>query len=142
MSEVTLWDWLRPYCPRGHYTRVENTEAGPGTPDVNYRINACEGWLELKDAQNPTAPVPFKGERDGLHRTQRIWLREHVQFGGLVHVVARVGRIIYFIPGKYGDQFNGAPVSRLKFFSVLNLDMADPGYALRKLKQTLEGERP
>jgi len=141
MSETNLWKWLHPYCPQGHYTRVENGETGPGTPDVNYRIAKVEGWLELKDAQHPNAEVPFKDERTGLHKSQKTWIREHVKYGGLVHIVARVGDRIYFIPGKFGDSFNGAPLHRLKFFSVLILEQSDPGYALKKLKQTLEGER-
>jgi hypothetical protein len=138
MAEVNLWAWLKPYCPRGQYTRVENGEVGPGTPDVHYRVPGCTGWMELKDARSKKAKIPFPNPDVGLHKSQIRWIGEHVLYGGTVWIVARIGKLILFIPGKHYAAFNGATLSRLRFMSKLELDMNDPAPALKYLKQILE----
>lgn len=108
MSETALWSWLRPYLPLGHYTRVENGEAGPGFPDVHYQIRprVC-GTIELKDAQHPNRHPPFKGVDDGLHHSQLQWMRQNVARGGVVWIVARVGKQVFWVHGRMADHFNG-----------------------------------
>lgn len=140
MSERTLWTWLRPYCPAGQYTRVENGEAGPGTPDVHYRIPEGSGWIELKEARNPTSEVPFPNDKVGLHKSQKKWISEHVTFGGTVFIVARIGEEIFWIPGKYAEAFNEASQRRLRHLSALvhTHEILTP--TIRKIKQLLGGE--
>lgn len=138
MAETNLWKWLRPYCPVGHYVRIENGEIGPGTPDVSFCVNGTEGWMELKDARSKTAKVPFPNEDVGLHKSQIRWIKDRLKAGGNVWVVARVGKSILFIPGKHYLAFNGATLSRLKFLSKLEIDMNNPAPTLKKLKQILE----
>jgi hypothetical protein len=138
LAETNLWTWLKPYCPRGQYTRVENGEVGPGTPDVHYRVPGCTGWIELKDARSKNAKIPFPNPDVGLHKSQIRWIGEHVLYGGTVWIVPRIGKLILFIPGKYYSSFNGATLTRLQFLSKLAIDMTDPAPSLKKLKQLLE----
>lgn len=138
MAEKNLWTWLRPYCPLGHYVRIENGEIGPGTPDVSFCVNGTEGWMELKDARSQTASIPFPNENVGLHKSQIRWIKDRLAAGGNVWIVARVGKLILFIPGKYYAAFNGAELRRLRFFAKLEIEMQDPAPTLKKLKQLLE----
>jgi hypothetical protein len=138
MAETNLWSWLRPYCPRGHYVRIENGEVGPGTPDVSFCVSRTEGWIELKDARSKTAKIPFPNPDVGLHKSQIRWITERQRNGGNVWICARVGKLILFIPGVYCNVFNGADLKRLRFFAKLEMDMSDPAPSLRKLKQLLE----
>lgn len=140
MAEKALWKWLKLYCPKGKYTRVENGEAGPGTPDVYYRLRANSGWIEMKDARHPNSLIPFRNEDVGLHKSQRDWIQEEVTLGGLVWIVARVGKQILFVHGKYCQAFNGARMTRLLRFSALTIDQNNPGPSVRRLKQLLEGD--
>lgn len=139
MSETNLWKWLRPYCPQGRYTRVENPDAGPGTPDVNYRITGAEGWIELKHARGKQPTVPFPNEDKGLHKSQLNWIRDQVTFSGIVWVVARVGDEIFWIHGERARAFNRATLKRLRFLSTYVLDMKGKVH-VGKIKRMLEGE--
>jgi hypothetical protein len=138
VSETNLWAWLRPYCPLGRYTRVENPDAGPGSPDVNYRILKAEGWIELKDARAKNPLIPFPDEKRGLHRTQINWIRDQVTFNGIVWIAARVGNEILWIPGKNASGFNGATLKRLKSMSTLIIDQTVPAKTVRRIKELLE----
>lgn len=138
MSETRLWTWLKPYLPRGQYTRVETGETGPGTPDVHYRLNTNDGWIELKDSRHPNADVPFKNEDDGLHKSQKVWIRGYVVFDGIVWIAARVGKEIFWVPGKNAEVFNGASLRRLRAISAHVTDSSKPD--VRKIKQLLQGE--
>lgn len=139
MAETQLWEWLKPLCPQGHYTRVENGEAGPGTPDVYYRLPMTSGWIELKDARHPKSKIPFPNEKVGLHLSQRIWIREEVTLGGLVWIVARVGKEILWISGTYHDKFNGASIQSLRRMSRLTFSMTDNQIPVRKIYLQLNG---
>jgi hypothetical protein len=141
MSEKNLWKWLKPYCPLGRYTRVENPDAGPGTPDVNYRISKAEGWIELKDARSKKPTIPFPNEDVGLHRTQLNWIKDQVLFNGIVWVVARVSDQIFWVPGKYADSFNGGTMRRLRGLSALVIDSKAPHLSVRRIKELLEGSK-
>lgn len=141
MSEKNLWKWLKPYCPLGRYTRVENADAGPGTPDVNYRINRAEGWIELKHARGKNPTVPFPDEKKGLHTSQLNWIRDQILFGGIVWVVARVGDQVLWIHGSKAGAFNGATLKRLQRLASLTLDVNSAGQSLRRIKELLEGAK-
>ena len=139
MAETQLWEWLKPFCPRGHYTRIENGEAGPGTPDVYYRLPTNSGFIELKDARHPKAKIPFPNERVGLHLSQRIWIREEVALGGVVWIVPRIGKEILFIPGFWGGKFNGMPLVPLRELASLQFWMTDPKIPVKKIYNLLTG---
>lgn len=137
MSEVNLWKWLKPYLPQGHYSRVESPDTSPGIPDVQYRITKADGFIELKDARSKNPLIPFPDVDKGLHISQLNWIRDQITFGGIVWVVARVGPLIYWIPGKNAPAFNGATMKRFKYLSTyVHGDKPDT----RKLKQLLEGD--
>lgn len=137
MAEVQLWKTLKPWLPQGHYSRVESPDTSPGIPDVNYRIMSAEGWIELKDTRTRTPTVPFPNEDKGLRRSQLIWIPEHVSFGAIVWIAARVHEDIYWIPGKYAGAFNGATMKRLG--ALAHYVQGSKG-DVRKLKRMLEGE--
>lgn len=121
MSEKTLWSYLHGIVPAGRYTRIETGETGPGVPDVYYRLQArVNGWIELKDSRSPNAEIPFKDVDDGLHVTQLEWIRDEVKMGGIVTIVARVGKFVYWIPGYKAARFNGNPNLKLISQIVLN----------------------
>lgn len=98
MSENQLWKWLRDGpLPEGIYSRVESPDTSPGIPDVYYRLkNGC-GWIELKFDRHPKKECPFENEKDGLHLSQRIWIRNEIEFGGRVFVVAGIGKKVAWI---------------------------------------------
>jgi hypothetical protein len=137
VAEVQLWKWLRPWLPRGRYSRIESPDTAPGFPDVNYRIAKAEGNIELKDARSKNPTIPFPNEDKGLHRSQLNWISDQVFFNGIVWVVARVGPQVFWVSGIHAGAFNGATMKRLKFLaSYVHEDKPD----VRKLKRMLEGE--
>ena len=107
MSEDRLWSWLRGRLPPGHYQRVENHACGPGTPDVNFCVDAVEAWMELKYRAGECRPdtIAFR-DGYGLRPDQKIWIRDRVEAGGKVTIVAGVGHYIHFLPGRYAMEFN------------------------------------
>jgi len=76
--------------------------------------------MELKDSRAPNSPIPFKNEVDGLHATQLDWIGDEMRMGGLVWIVARVGRLIYWIHGSKASQFNGCSDLKSLATYVLN----------------------
>lgn len=140
MAEKALWKWLKNYVPQGHYTRVENPDAGPGTSDVNYVTFGKEGWIELKDVPGREPNVPFPNIKKGLRKTQLRWIPDHVSHGGIVWIAARVGTKIYWVAGKHASCFNGATLKRLRLLATLVMDQNNPGPSLRQLKRMLMGE--
>lgn len=137
MTEKALWKLLKPYLPQGHYVRVENADAGPGTPDVNYRIKKIEGWIELKNEPG-TPTVPFPDKKKGLHQSQLDWIEARLAFGGKVLIVARVGPEIFFLPGKVFRHFNGASRFDLRMISYLVAPYINIGSKIKIIKRILE----
>jgi hypothetical protein len=107
---------------------------------VYYRLKSCGGWIELKDSRHPNADIPFPNDKVGLHRSQIRWITEEIKYRGLVLILARHAREIYFIPGKFASFFNAAPVHRLRFFSALTVDAGNPGAHIKRIKKVLEGD--
>lgn len=94
-SEAALWKWLRARLPRsGHYSRIES-ETSPGFPDVNYCIGGIEGNIELKCSRCPKAKYPFK--KGGLRKSQEHWIRQRIESGGRVFLLAQVGKERFLI---------------------------------------------
>lgn len=141
MSESSLWTWLKPYCPKGKYDRVESPDTSPGIPDVHYKLAGAEGWFELKEARGKSPAIPFPSTEHGLRKTQIPWISDYVALGGICHIVAQVGSEVFFVPGKFAHSFNGAELRRLRFFSVLVLDRGTPDpKSIPKLKALMLGE--
>lgn len=114
--ESGLWDYLRERMPAGiHYSRIESLETSPGFPDVHYTLNGISGTMELKCKPKPTGSYPFKGTKDGLRTSQRIWIREELLAGGRVVLVLQAFQMIYFLPGQFHkglDDFTIADIER------------------------------
>lgn len=105
MSEENLWNRLRGLLPRGHYTRIESGETGPGFPDVHYQLPVgSTGTIELKFARHPRSVRPFK--RDGLRPSQLRWIEDNLHNGGTVWIIAQVGSEVFVMPGPYFAAFN------------------------------------
>ncbi len=105
-TEAGLWKWLRDHVPQGHWVRLENS-IGLGTPDVTYKVlRGSEGWIELKHCDDDCGPeaIPFK--RKGLRKEQVFWIEDRVAAGGLVWIVAGIGKTVYFVHGTHAAAFN------------------------------------
>lgn len=111
MSEDSLWKYVRDkLLPKGiHATRIENeTDSGfGGFPDVHYshlRENGTRssGTIELKFLRKKKPPFG----NDGLRLSQKIWIRDELAAGGLVWIIADIGKTIHLIRGSYYKSFN------------------------------------
>ncbi len=114
MNEGNLWEWLRDVAlPLGQYSRIESPDTAPGFPDVHYQVgrDGC-GTLELK-ATDRKAKVPFRDEEKGLHRSQLKWIRDNINEGGIVWIIAETPGAIYIIHGRDAPKFNGATHEQL-----------------------------
>ena len=127
--ETGLWDWLRGVLPIGQYSRIESGDTAPGFPDVYAQIlnpysdDPLHYTFELKFARRPKARIPFKNLDDGLHQSQRIWIRENHRNGGTNYVIAQVGTTVFIIPGEIAiNNFNGATREELTEMSEAILD--------------------
>lgn len=112
MNEGNLWDWLRDVVlPLGHYSRIESPDTAPGFPDVHFQVTKgstdTSGTLELK-ATDRILRVPFPDEGKGLHTSQMKWIRNNINAGGIVWIIAETPGVIYIIHGKDVEKFNGA----------------------------------
>jgi len=130
MNEDNLWDWLRDVVlPLGHYSRIESPDTAPGFPDVHYQVGkrGC-GTLELK-ATDRKLRVPFPDEEKGLHRSQLKWIRDNVNVGGIVWIIAETPDVIYLIHGINAAKFNGAKHKDLYHMSWESMHRDDPKQA-------------
>ena len=108
MSEQALWETLRGLVPRGQYSRIESPDTAPGFPDVQYQLRGptVSGTIELKVSRHRVG-VPFRNEDEGLHLSQKIWIKENVANGGICWVAARVNDKLYWVHGRFANEFNG-----------------------------------
>lgn len=103
MAEDQLWRYVRDkLLPRDiHATRVENGVSA-GFPDVHYTYQGRSGTLELKFLRKKNPPF----WEDGLNRDQIIWIRNNLEVGGRVWILADIGPQICVIRGRHAEQFN------------------------------------
>lgn len=101
-KEAGTWKKLREWLPRGHASRIES-EVGDGFPDVHFTQYPCISvTFELKYADGPKKS-PLKGK---IRASQRRWIREEIEAGGKVWVVAEFPdhhNVILFISGRWID---------------------------------------
>lgn len=109
-KETRLWEWLRNGLRSyGHLVRVENLVV-EGTPDVNYAISGCEGWIELKS----TAALPARaktavfGSAYNLSPAQIEWIVQRCRARGTVFILARAAQTVWLVPGHHATCFNAA----------------------------------
>lgn len=129
--EKRLWKWLSGFLPEGHYSRIESPDTAPGFPDVKFQLlnnwnRSCTGTLELKSCRenNPFTQGKklFRTENEGLHKSQRIWIRNEIRHGGIVFIVAEVPPLVFFLDGDYYNKFNGSTATDLLNNSHIELD--------------------
>ena len=126
MNESNLWEWLRDVSlPLGHYSRIESPETAPGFPDVAFTVEGTTGSIELK-ATDRRSRVPFADEEKGLHISQKRWIRDEVQAGGIVWIIAETPGVIYIVHGKDAAQFNGATHEELIEMAWNTINRDDP----------------
>lgn len=145
MSEKNLWKWLSGILPEGQYNRIESHDTCAGFPDVHWQIpgtcntNPRSGTFELKHSHNVRG-VPFKGDKDGLHLSQRKWIRDNIEAGGLCWIIAEVRTQILVIHGCRYDRFNGSTISELRSISDQILHRDCPEIAAKIMKKLMSPE--
>jgi hypothetical protein len=119
VSEHALWESLRGLLPPDcHATRIES-DVSPGFPDVHYSYKEVTGTIELKKSRkSPKSALPFSGKGQGLRKSQIDWIGAELYSGGLVWIIAQVGRTIYVLDGQHADNFNKMTVHDLMRCSV------------------------
>lgn len=126
MSEGSgaLWKYVRgKLLPPGiHVSRIEagQGEVESGFPDVFYTYRhdnglSRTGTIELKFLRKKKLPF---GE-DGLRKSQKIWIRDEVEAGGRVWILAEVGKAIYLVRGRNYRTFNEWDLSDFEQGSTL-----------------------
>lgn len=124
-SEKAFWINVRPKlvdaARGGRWDRVENGVSA-GMPDVNFCVEGCEGWIELKWARKLPGKRSSKGVFEytgnhGLTREQENWAIAQKQSGGHVVIIAGSKGHLWIIPGLFNfSLFNSLPVSGLDPF--------------------------
>jgi len=76
--------WLKPL----NAVSVENTVAGPGTPDVNY----VEGWIELKSLEEWPKREDTPLRVDHYTPQQKVWAVRRRRAHGRCHLLLKVGQ--------------------------------------------------
>jgi hypothetical protein len=138
--ERKLWEWLSGNVPLGQFSRIESGATCPGFADVDYILESGhQGVMELK-AKDTRTEVPFKNQDDGIHKSQKRWIRERVRCGGRVFIIAQVDEYIYCLPGSYVAQFNGSTLRELTKHSLCILSKDKPVEAANELQKLLTGE--
>jgi len=138
MNEANLWERLRDVAlPLGQYSRIEAPDTAPGFPDVHFQVGkeGC-GTIELK-ATDRSLRVPFPNEEKGLHKSQLRWIRDNVNEGGIVWIIAETPGVIYVIHGKDAAKFNGAGHENLIEMSWTTVSREDPKGAASMLDAAL-----
>ncbi len=138
MNESNLWEWLRDVAlPLGQYSRIESPDTTPGFPDVHYQVgkDGC-GTIELK-ATDRALRVPFPDDEKGLHKSQLRWIKENVNEGGIVWIIAETPGVIYIVHGKDAAKFNGATHDQLIDMAWETMSRKDPKQAARLLDGAL-----
>lgn len=124
-SEKAFWVRIRPRLIEaargGRWDRVENGVC-VGMPDVNFCIEGCEGWIELKWARKLPGTRSGKGVFEytgnhGLTREQENWATAQKQAGGHVVIIAGAHDHVWVIPSSFDfTLFNRLSVSCLVRF--------------------------
>lgn len=137
MAEDGLWRYLRDkLLPAGiHATRVENGVSA-GFPDVHYSYRrengtCTAGTLELKFLRKKKPPF---GD-DGLNQDQLIWIRDEIESGGTVWILAEIHKVIYMVRGKHASSFNDWNLDNFKLHSTL---VIRKGRSLKEARENLK----
>lgn len=136
--EKVLWNLVRKHLPSGRYSRIESNTS-PGIPDVSYTINGHRGWIELKDAGDTNAKLPFK--RKGLRPDQINWFRDEIKAGGSskLFILARVNKLIFLVDGLYFEEFNDFTLWDLQNKSRFHTTSHQLGLEKNSLTKILRG---
>lgn len=114
-TERSEWEWLYEGClgKKGkyaghelHMTRVENEQAGPGTPDGEGCLRGNQFWLELKVCARPVSPST-ELDLSHIRPKQVTWNHNRCLVGGRAWFLVRVeGNGLptshYLVFGRYG----------------------------------------
>ena len=139
MNEASLWEWLRDVAlPVGQYSRIESATTAIGFPDIHYQVgeNHC-GTIELKYCGRRATKIPFPNEARGLHASQLRWIKNNLEYGGTIWLIAEAPPLIYVIHGSEAEHFNGATTQQLANLSVGILYRDEPEKAAKFLRELL-----
>lgn len=100
-GEAPVWQALRNHVfdqPKDRAERIENV-AGSGNPDVNYCIEGCEGWIELKAPVEPVRRTSkLFGQNHKLTQSQKNWMLEQHRSGGRCFIFVGTNRQWILLP--------------------------------------------
>lgn len=123
MSEAAAYKRLKEYVcrPRDRFQRIENG-LGAGMPDVNYCIMGVEGWIEIKQPDEPKRPTtPLLHSQHQVSVEQANWLLAQAQAGGVGWLFIATKQRLLFIPGaevgRRGIRINQMTVHQLEGIS-------------------------
>lgn len=135
VSEASFWKYLQKLLPKeGHFTRIENHDAGCGFPDVHYTLNGVSGTIELKDAKRPGAKHPFKGE-SGLRKSQIRWIADEIDKAeGRVFLALQCGDRVYILNAAlYYDELHLMSEEDIERVSAIHWRKGTTGISLSRL---------
>lgn len=109
----TFYDGIKQFGPRDRIERIENG-VGVGAPDINFCIEAKEGWLELKSPKEPLrATTPLFGSNHRVSQDQKNWFLRQYQAGGFCAFLIMTDKRWMLVPGRHADNLNNMTVSNL-----------------------------
>lgn len=98
---------------RDRIERIENG-VGVGAPDINFCIEAKEGWLELKSPIEPKrTSTPLFGSNHRVSQDQKNWFLRQRQAGGFCAFLIVTDKRWMLIPSRYADEMNSMTVDNL-----------------------------
>lgn len=102
----------------GHLSWVESHATSAGIPDLNYCIEGCEGWVELKS-----------GDFD-VKATQVMWMEDRIVAGGHPIFLVEIDDAFFFVCGSQASELrkdnsveNVAKFAFFALFGGLNSDI-------------------
>jgi hypothetical protein len=124
MKESAFWQQTKAGLdgPDVHLSRIENT-AGTGISDVNMCCNGVEIFIELK---------MFHGTKLHFRMSQRSWIVRHLNCGGRVFVMARMGDVLYLYNAQVCMDAEHTPHADRKSFTVDIKALPPPLYVCKK----------
>ena len=82
----------------GVLTRIENSFF-KGIPDVNYLINGCEGWIELKYREKFPVRTKTPIKLNHFTKEQKLWHKIRVENGGRTFMFLKIDKTYYLFKG-------------------------------------------
>lgn len=109
--------------PMDRIQRIENILV-IGMPDVNFCIEGCEGWIEIKSPIEPKKDsTPLFGSNHKLSQDQKNWFLSQKNAGGKGYILICTDKRWILIDGcKYADIVNEMTTRQLVDISIYSFE--------------------